>query len=242
VAAGAIRIVPSRYNRNVIRVTNRAATEGGTETSFTRISKKDVEAAQLSLQGQLESAFAAEVENPDRVPPGHVAYPETAVLGEAAPSEDPAALVGQEVESFTLGLTATGTVLTVDTAPIEAMAAAELAGMASEGAELVDGSAQITVGEGSIDENGTVTFEVTVSAQQVMPVDAAAIEAMVLGMTPEEAEQALAPYGDAVVELWPGFATTIPTFEQRVTVIVTEPVEAGDPAGGEPSGEPLPSG
>jgi hypothetical protein len=242
VAAGTIRVVPGRYNRNVIRVTNPEATTGGTETSYTRISKKDVDSALLSLQADLEASFAEEVENPDRVPPGHTVYPTTAVLGEATPSEDPEALVGQEVESFTLALTATGSVLTVDTGPIEALAAGALDGMAAEGAELVDGSAQVTVGEGSVDEDGTVAFEATVSAQQVVPVDPATIEALVLGMTPAEAEQALAPYGATEVELWPGFATTIPTLEQRVTVVLNEPAEAAGALDGGAGGEPLPSG
>jgi hypothetical protein len=242
VAAGTIRVVPGRYNRNVIRVTNQEATAGGTETSFTRISKKDVDSALLSLQADLETSFAEEVESPDRVPPGHTVYPATAVLGESTPVEDPEALIGQEVESFTLALTATGSVLTVDTSPIEGLAAGELDGMAAEGAELVDGSAQVTVGEGSVREDGTVAFEATVSAQQVVPVDPAMIEALVLGMTPEEASQALAPYGATQVELWPGFATTIPTLAQRVTVIVSEPSEAAGVLDGGAGGEPLPSG
>ena len=63
-----------------------------------------------------------------------------------------------------------------------------------------------------------------------------------LGLTPEEAEQAIAPYGEADIVLWPGFATTIPTFEQRVVVIVNEATDAtGSPDGGQ-GGEPLPSG
>jgi hypothetical protein len=242
VAEGTIRIPPSRYNRNVIRITNQAATSGGTETSFPRVSKKDVDAALLTLQADLEAALATEVGNPDRVPPGNTVYPATAALGEAVPTEDPEALVGQEVESFTLGLTATGTVLTVDTAPIQAMAVQALDAMVSEGAELVEGSVQVDVGEGTVEEDGTVTYQATVLAEQVVPVDAAAIEALVLGMTPQEAEQALAPYGEVEVELWPGFATTIPTFAQRVTVIINEPQDApGAPDGGS-GGEPLPSG
>ena len=242
VPAGTIRVVPGRYNRNVIRITNPAATTGGTETSYTRISKKDVDSALASLQADLEASFAEEVENPDRIPPGHTVYPATAVLGESTPVEDPEALIGQEVESFTLALTATGSVLTVDTSPIEALAAGELDGMAADGAELVDGSAQVTVGEGSVGEDGTVAFEATVSAQQVVPVDPVTIEALVLGMTPEEAEQALASYGATEVELWPGFASTIPTLAQRVTVIVNAPAEAAGAPDGGAGGEPLPSG
>ena len=44
-------------------------------------------------------------------------FPETAVLGEATPTSDPDALVGTEAESFTLGMTAEGTVTAVDSSP-----------------------------------------------------------------------------------------------------------------------------
>jgi hypothetical protein len=251
VPAGAIKVVPSRYNRTVIRVTNPNATTGGTETSFTRISKKDVESALVTLQAQLEANFQAEIANPERIPPGATAYPETAKLGEGTPTEDVEALVGQEVETFTLGMTATGTMLAVDPSPIEKMAASRLDGLVTDGAQLVEGSTEVTVGEGTVGEDGLVTFEATVTAKQVTPVDPAAVEQVALGKTKAEAEAALAPYGDVTVTLWPAWVTTVPTMEQRVDVIVNDPVDApaapadagasGAPDG-ESGGEPLPSG
>ena len=46
------------------------------------------------------------------------------MLGAATPTVDPTTLVGQEVASFELGLSATGTVTAVDEAPVEAIAEA----------------------------------------------------------------------------------------------------------------------
>ena len=115
VDARAIRVVPARYNRTLITVTNPAATSGGTKKDFTRVSKKDVDAALATLEEDLQAQFRTALENPAGVPAGATAFPETAVLGELAPSVDPELLVNEEVESFTLGLAANGTVLAVDT-------------------------------------------------------------------------------------------------------------------------------
>ena len=87
--ARTIRVVPARYNRTLITVTNPAATTGGTKEEFTRVSKKDVDAALATLEEDLKAQFQAALENPEGVPAGATVFPETAVLGEAAPTVDP---------------------------------------------------------------------------------------------------------------------------------------------------------
>ncbi len=236
VAAGAIKVVPAKYNRKVISVTNPASTTGGARTEFTRVSQKDVDAALLALEAELGAQFAIEVEDPDLAPQGTTIFPETAVAGEPAPTVDPATLVGQEVETFTLGLTASGTVLAVDESPIEAIAEAQLAQAVDDGYELVEGSTRVEVGEGTVTE-GLVDFPVIGSARQVRPIDAAALELAVLGLTKAEAEAVLAPYGDVVVVLWPGWVTSVPTLDQRVRLTVTEAVDVTP----EPTPKPSPS-
>ena len=72
------------------------------------------------------------------------------------------------------------------------------------------------VGEGSV-VDGVITFPVDGTAKQVQPLDAAALERMVLGLPKAEAEAALAPYGDVVIVLWPGYVTNVPTMDARVT-------------------------
>ena len=89
VDAGTIRIVPARYNRTLITVTNPAATTGGTREEFTRVSKKDVEAALATLEEDLQAQFQLALENPEGVPAGATVFPETAVLGEPAPDRRP---------------------------------------------------------------------------------------------------------------------------------------------------------
>jgi hypothetical protein len=127
-------------------------------------------------------------------------------------------------------------VLAVDESPIEAIAEAQLAEAVDEGYELVEGSMQIQVGEGMVTE-GLVDFPVTGSARQVRPLDAAALELAVLGLTETEAAAVLTPYGDAVIVLWPGWVASVPTLDQRVTLIVAEPVDVTP----EPTPSPTPS-
>jgi hypothetical protein len=260
VGAGTIRVVPARYNRNLITVTNPAATTGGSREEFKRVSRKDVEGALASLNEDLQAEWQLALENPD-VPEGAAVFPETAVLGEATPTPDPETLIGQEVDSFTLGLTAAGTVTAVDSTPVQAIADAALAEAVDDGSELVPDSTTVDVGVGTV-AGEVITFDVTGSAKQLRPVDAATLLPQVLGLTEAEARAVLEPYGEVGIALWPGWVTTIPTFERRVSLEVADPIDtiptpsptaeptatpepepsAEENPDGEPSGEPVPSG
>lgn len=225
VEAGAIRVIPASYNRNLIKVTNAAATTGGARTEFPKVAQSDVDAALEGLTADIAAQFAIEVENPERVPAGATVFPETAVAGDPIPNVDPATLVGQELATFSLGMTATGTVLAVDASPVEAIAEAQLTAAITPGYQLVEGSIRIEVGEGTVTE-GLIDFPVTGSARQLRPLDAAALEREILGLSEADAAAALAPYGAVVISLWPGWVTSVPTLDQRVTVSVADPVDA----------------
>ena len=234
VDAGTIRVVPARYNRNVLRVNNPAPTTGGTREEFTRVSQKDVDAALAKLDADLQDQFATEVQHPSDVPEGTTPFPETAVLGESTPSVDPQTLVGQEVDSFTLGLTADGTVLAADASPAEAIGEQRLQASVAEGRELVPGSTSVEIGDGTV-VDGRIEFPVTASANQVRPLDAAALERTVLGLPIEQAKAALQPYGDVVIDPWPSWVTSVPSLEQRVILTVGQPVARPPRPGHRPS-------
>ena len=258
VDAGTIRIVPARYNRTLITVNNPKATTGGSREEFTRVSKKDVDAALATLEEDLQAQFQAALEDPVGVPAGATLFPETAVLGASAPSVDPESLVNQEVESFTLGLTADGTVLAVDASPVEAIAESALRDAVKPGYELIDGSTKVVVGDGTVDGT-TVVFAAAGTAEQVRPVDGEGLRQQVLGLPEDEARAILQPYGEVELVLWPGFVSSVPTLGQRVTLVVRDAVDptpdiapvpatpdpteapSGSPDGEVP-GEPLPSG
>jgi hypothetical protein len=252
VPQGTIRVIPARYNRNLLSVNNPAPTTGGTKQQFPRVSKKDVDGAMAQLDQLLQDQFQQELADPANVPDGATVFPDTAVLGEAQPSVDPATLIGTEGESFTLGLSAEGTVTAVDQTPVKAIAEAALQDAVDPGHELVEGSTQVKVGEGKV-VDGVVEFPVEGSAKQVQPVDAATLLPMVLGLSEADAQAALEPYGEVSIVLWPGFVTTIPTWDRRVTLVVAEPYDpnpapsapaatATPHASAPPSTHPAPSG
>jgi hypothetical protein len=240
VAAGAIRVVPARYNRTVISVTNPAATSGGTHTEFPKVVQKDVDAAVEQLRKDLDAKFATALEDPATAPQGTTLFPATGTLGDPVPDVDPATFVGQEVASFTLRMTATGQVLAVDASPVKAIAQAKLQGSVGTGYRLVDGSISVTVGEGTV-VGGIVTFPAEGSAKQVRQLDAAALKRQVLGLGAEEARKALAPYGDVRLALWPDWVSSVPGLEQRVTLTVATPLDATPPASGSPAPSTAPT-
>ncbi|HET7702230.1 MAG TPA: hypothetical protein VFK35_02445 [Candidatus Limnocylindrales bacterium] len=237
VPANTIRVVPRGENPEALRVNNPDPTEGGVKTETPEVSKAEVDKAVAAVQADLEAAFTAAIAAGGGAPPDTTLFPETAALGPATPEVDPATLVGQPVESFDIGLSATGTVIAVDPSPIESIAASRLDDRVEANHRLVEGSVDIAVGEGSVGEDGQITFEATARAMRVAIVDAVQLRTLVKGLTPAEAKTALAPFGDAVVTLWPDWVTTITGVDARLTVTVDED-GAAVPS---PSGSPRPS-
>jgi hypothetical protein len=134
---------------------------------------------------------------------------------------DPATLVGQEIESFELGASATGTVLAVDTTAVEQVAEENIAPQVQAGYSLVDGSSQVQPSPGEVDE-GVITFPVTITARQVLQIDPEAIEAEIRGKSLTDAKAVLDRYGQSRLSVWPDWVGTIPTLDARVDVQTAE--------------------
>lgn len=236
VGAGEIRVVPARYNRALVRVTNPEATTGGSREVFPKVSQEDIDGALATLRTDAQTRFEELLADPTSVPGTATVFPETAVLGDLAPDTDPATLLDQEVATFTLGVTGTGSVVTVDASPIEAIAEARLADAVDDGFELVPDSTRVQVGEGSA-ADGLVSFDVDATALQLRTLDPDALRAAVLGRSRAEAEAALEQFGDVTLTLWPDFVSVVPTSEGRVTVTVVPPAAPELP---EPTPAPTP--
>jgi hypothetical protein len=159
-------------------------------------------------------------------------FVETAVLGEPTPSVDPATLVGQEVETFELGLTASGTVVTVDPAPVRQIADELLRATVSPGHELVAGSIEVDVGS-PIVSGQSVTFSAAATGEEVAVLDPAELEALVLGKPLDDARQILAAFGEVELTAWPDWVGSVPTIANRVDVRVEEGVQVETPAASE---------
>jgi len=228
-------IVPQGEDPQALKVVNPEALSGGTHEEFPKVVQADVDAALDQLATALNLAFQARLTDPSIAAPGATVFDETAVLGEAAPTIDPATLVDQEVESFELELAATGTVVTVDPAPVVEIAEQRLRARVASGHQLVADSIHVQVGEPVV-SGQSVSFSATATGQEVAVLDPDALRTMILGKPLETARELLAPYGVVELAAWPDWVNSIPTIADRVQVRIEQDVPVETPA---PSGSAL---
>lgn len=223
VEPNAIRTVPRGEEPFFLKVNNPEATTGGSRTEFPRVKQEDVDKAVAALTDQLTAAFNERLDDPDL--PGDTAtvFPETKALGAPVFGVDPATLVGQEVETFELAATGSGTVVAVDTDPVQTVAEARIASSVNPGYVLIDGSGQVVPAPAEISD-GVITFPVVVTARQVLVLDPDAIEREILGKPLAQAREILATYGEAELTVWPDWVGTVPTLESRVEVTTSSDV------------------
>ncbi len=240
VPAGAIQESPR--GEAFLNVTNPQPTSGGTREEFPRVTQADVDAAQAALSGSLTKDFQDRLDDTDLVAEGITVFPETAALDSPEYSEDADTLVGQEVESFDLAATATGTVTTVDSAPVRVIAEAKLESSVEAGHQLVAGSSRIDEAPAVV-EGATIAYPVVATARQIALLDPAILKAAIIGKPVAEAQAILDAYGDTDLQTWPDWVSTIPTIESRVDVSVDGPVAGEIPgSSGDPGSEASPEG
>jgi hypothetical protein len=221
VEPNAITTVPRGEEPLFLKVTNPSETSGGARETFPRVTQEDVDGALAALTASLQEAFEGRMDDGDLAPVDVTVFPETATLGEPTWSLDPETLVGQEVESFDLGGSASGTVLTVDTAPLEAIAAARLESSVDAGYTIVEGSSEVEV-DPAVVEGAAITFPVRATAREVAVLDAEAIAAEIRGLPLADAQAVLDRYGTASISVWPEWVSTIPTVDGRVTLVIED--------------------
>jgi len=225
-----IVIVPKGEDPQALKVVNPDAMTGGTHDEFPKVAQADVDAALKKLSAALDAAFQTRLADPSIAAPGATVFRETAVLGDSTPTIDPATLVGEEVTAFQLGLSATGTVITVDPSPIASIAEQKLRASVTGDHQLVAGSIKVHVGAATV-AGQVVTFPATATGQQIAELDPAALKRLVLGKSLADARSALAGYGDVTVTAWPDWVGSIPTIDSRVSLSIqgSVPVETPGP-------------
>jgi Baseplate J-like protein len=217
-----IVVIPRGEDPLTLDVTNPNATRGGKRDEFPRVAQEDIDKAMTTLRDQLTTKFQEKVADPALAVDGTTVFAETAALGQPTFSVDPATLLEDEVPTFELGATATGTVLAVDESAVHAVAAADIATHVQPGHTLVDGSSEVRPSQGVV-EGGLITFPVAITARQVLDLDTGAIESEIRGKSLAEAQTILQRYGTAEVSVWPDWVSTIPTLDARVDVQTTAP-------------------
>ena len=233
VAAGTITVVPPDENSQFTKVTNKAATTGGTHTEKVIISQKDIDAALASLTSQIDAELEQIVTEPGQILPDLTVFPDTKSRTTGVPAPDPKTLLNDQVESFSLSMTATGTITAVDESAVSTLATVRLRAAIPSDHDLVKDSATVTVGAGAA-QGDVIVFPVQATAQQVRRVVAADLVAAVKGKSLADARATLETYGTTTIDLWPGFASSVPNYDFRIdlTVRTGVPIETGSPAPG----------
>jgi hypothetical protein len=240
VPANAITVVPKNEDPTLTKVRNPNATAGGTHQEFPRIGQEDVDGAMVALQARLADAFEAALADGAGAAANATVFTETAVLGDSSPTVDPSTLVGKEVESFDLGLEASGTVIAVDATPVMKIAEARLLSNVGADHRLVEGSVEIVPGDPTV-TGGEVSFPVTAKATRVPLLDAAKLLTLIKGRTVDEARSILTQFGDVVITPWPEWVTTIPGIDSRVTIEIVGQTAGPSDGSLSPSGSARPS-
>jgi len=235
VGANAITVIPAGFATNVLFVTNPGPTIGGTHVETKEVAQADVDAALAALDADLAAEFAAKIAAPPGVPAGTTVFAETATLGAATPTTDPAIVVGTVTEFFDLGATAHGTVVGVDAGTVSTLADARIRSSVPDGFGLVEDSVSIDVGVPLV-SGSTITFPVVARATAVPQLDEASLRARIRGAGLPQARTILGEYGEVTITVWPDWVTTIPSNDERVTFSI----EAAP--GGSPDPSPAASG
>ncbi len=226
-----IVVIPRGEDPISLDVNNPDATSGGKRDEFPKVSQEDVDKAMAALGTKLDAAFLDQLGEPSIAPPGATVFPETRVLGPSTPTVDLATLVDQEVESFDLGLTATGTATAVDADPVRTIAEQRLQASIDSGHRLVGGSVNVEV-DPAVIEGGRISFPASASARQTAILDAAKLKHLVLGKALDDARTTLEAYGAVDLSAWPDWVSTVPTFDGRVDLTIADPVsiESANPS------------
>jgi hypothetical protein len=232
VPPNAIVVIPPGENPQTLSVANEAATTGGTREEFPKVTAAEVDAAVKALTVKLRDAFNQAVEAGADAPPDATVFSDTAVLGDPTPTVDVTKIVGQEVETFDLGLTATGTVIAVDDSPVSQIAETKL--LANVGADhrLVEGSVNIVPGNPTVTD-GVVSFPVTARASRVKILDPGPLLASIKGLSVDEARARLLTYGEVEITTWPDWVSAIPSIDSRVTLEIGGQDGSAGPDGSE---------
>jgi hypothetical protein len=222
-----ITIVPKGGNR--LRVTNPDPTTGGSHTEAAQVTQQDVTNAIATLTAALPAELDTQIAAGATVPSGTTLYPETKVVGSAKPTVDSKTLVGKVEDHFDLGVTAQGTVLGVDSSPVQGLAEERLRAQVEPGWTLDSGSVTVQLGTPFV-IGSQVNFPVTLNAREIRSVNQAALLAEIQGRDVPAARAQLDDFGSADIRLWPDWVTTIPTNSSRVTITLGDPVPEPTPS------------
>ena len=212
--AARLRGFPNNPERLVI---NPEPTAGGIDDTGPEIVQADVDAAFATLLESLDVAVADAV----------------AITGNAIfadPAEMPApviegldGLVGtRDLESAEISGTLAYDRLSVDGDEVIALATERLLAsgeVVSPGHELLPSATEVSVG-GARREGDALLVAVSMTGASTPALDREEVIARVRGRPADEARAALSDFGEATVDLWPGWVGSVPGLDWRIEVVI----------------------
>jgi hypothetical protein len=200
------------------RVLNPEPTAGGVDTTGPEITQADVdtavEALRADLAGQIADAAAGLDDRIAAADPTEEASIEGLDDLVGRRDEERAEIRGTQHWSIAVA----DETAVVDRG-VELLAADPLA--VPDEHDLLPDSVAVAVDEARVEE-GALHVDVTATAVAAVPVSESAIRENARGRSAAEAEAVLAAFGDARVDLWPGWVTTVPDTDWRVEVRIVE--------------------
>jgi hypothetical protein len=235
VGAGTIVRMPAALAASLVAgsVTNQNAAKGGTHVVSLVVQQSDLDKATASLTKSISDTFTATLNNPGTLPDGVQLFAGTGQLGKIAFDPDPATLLNQQVDSFQLAASATGTATEADTANVRGLAETRITSKVQPGYILVDGSLTTTMGTPRND-GAVVSMPITANADEAATVSVDVLKANIEGKSVADARAYLTQFGEATITLAPWWASTISTYDFRIDlklVAPTHPTSSRSPAG-----------
>ena len=201
------------------RVLNPEPTAGGIDTTGTEIVQADVDAAVDAVRTDLAAQIAdATTEDGGRIAvSAEPAEPVIEGLDELVGTRDPEGIEISGTQTWEVFAADSETVIERGTEMFLADASA-----VPNGTELLADTINVVVGEASL-QGGALSVDVTVTARAASAVDQEEVRRRIVGRSADEAEAAIADLGNASVELWPGWVTTVPGLAWRVDLRIVDP-------------------
>jgi hypothetical protein len=222
VAAGAITDEPGSLSAQLVSVRNPDATSGGQRVEDKLVTQEDYDDAVATLTNRLDAALTTALADPNSIPHGLTAYPQTA-SHDAPLADQPATdLVGTVAPNFALALDATGHVLAVNESLIDQIAATRLDAALGPGRQMIGDQPTVNHGPGEV-SNDLISYEVNASALTYIPPDLTSLLSQVRGKTVTEARDILSTYGTVDILMWPDFIDRLPDQISRISLTVTPP-------------------
>jgi Baseplate J-like protein len=226
VPAGSIVKEPSDLATFGISVTNKQATTGGTREVTPKVQQSDIDAAEAAMWSKLDTSFQTAWKAPGAAPSGSRLFAESANLGVATCSPDPNGLLDQVAATFQLDCRATGSVTMADLTAVADLVKKRAGASVKSGYSLVDASLTTKTALGSL-QGSALVLPVTAQGIQVPALDPDVLRAAIKGKSVDEAKVYLSQFGDVDISMFPGWSSTMPSFDFRLDIQIVDPTATG---------------